>query len=128
MSDYIGASGRTLTIPASASVFGVYNDQDIAVKHFRIPRHYKDLDLSDFDIRINFRSVTGGLGSSMAENVSSDEEYVMFDWTVPDMVFEKAGPVQFVICCRQFNDDDEVVREWNTAIGYGTVLPGIEPR
>lgn len=117
---------RTMTIPAGEEVLGVYNDRDIEVKYFKVPRYYESLDLADFTAKVNFRTPEGVVDSSYAENVQADNEYITFQWTVPYSVCSAIGTA-LVQLCFTLLDEDRVIKEFNTTYWAGKVLPGIEP-
>ena len=122
----VDSEWRTMTIPAGEEILGVYNDRDVEVKHFKVPRYYDEVDLGDFTVRINFRVGNGPVDSSYAEGVSADDEYITFKWTVPARATATAG-VTLVQLCFRLTENNEVVKEYNTTYWSAKVLPGIEP-
>ena len=45
---------RTIIIPSSLQIVGVESDEDVRRLNFQMPKQYGEVDLSEFDIRINF--------------------------------------------------------------------------
>ncbi len=115
-----------MTVPSGENVLGVYNDRDVETKHFRMPRYVDGNDLTDFLIRINYRTAAGETDSALADNVVTKEDEITFDWPISHKVCASAGTVPFSICARLL-DGNEVIKEYNTTYYCGTVLPGIEP-
>lgn len=122
----VDSEWRTMTIPSGEEVLGVYNDRDVEIKYFKVPRYYEEVDLADFTAKVNFRPPGGTVDSSYAENVQADSEYITFQWTVPHKVCSAIGTA-LVQLCFILLDGTEVVKEYNTTYWGGKVLPGIEP-
>ena len=55
----INSDLRTINIPENGYVAGVEGDKDVNVANFKISRWYNELDLSEFDIRINYVNANG---------------------------------------------------------------------
>ena len=47
---------RTVAIPERLKIIGVENDDDVAVRRFRVPAICCGTDLSTFEIRVNFEN------------------------------------------------------------------------
>ena len=45
---------RLITIPSSITNIGVESDDEVKRLPFKVPRYFGDIDLSEFDIRINY--------------------------------------------------------------------------
>lgn len=117
---------RTISVPSGEDILGVYNDCNVEVKHFKMPRFYEGTDLADFTVYINFKPIGSYTDASFAENVEATETEITFNWVIPAKVFNAAGTVPFSVCCKRF---DGTVREqeFNTTTYPGKVLAGIEP-
>lgn len=117
---------RTISVPSGEDILGVYNDCNVEVKHFKMPRFYEGTDLADFTIYVNFKPIGSYVDASFAENVQTTDDEITFDWVIPAKAFNAAGTVPFSVCCKRF---DGTVREqeFNTTTYPGKVLAGIEP-
>lgn len=115
---------RTITVP-SDMVFGVYFDRNVQTIDFEMPRYYHDLDLSDFQIRINY--VTGDFADIylvLDKAVTSTK--IAFTWTVDIGAYvQNGGTVTFNVCLRKL-DNDVLVKEFNTTVHTVRVLEGLE--
>jgi len=47
---------RVITVPSEGVILGVTNDKDVNTVVFRMSRYYKDLDMSEFTIRIYYQN------------------------------------------------------------------------
>lgn len=120
---------RTLSVPPGEEVLGVYNDRDVEVKYFKIPRYFEDIDFSHYTIWINFRPPGNGVVEGvLAENVSLwPDDYLTFEWTVPHKVCSASGTALFQVCMKLMDLEVGIVKEFNSTFFSGKVLPGIEP-
>ena len=107
-------------------VFGVFNDKDVQVIDWEIPRYYHDLDLGDFGARINYiNSSYGNIYLVTDYTVGTDR--ITFSWTVGERAFyDNGGEVTFALCLRKLDSQSNVVKEFNTTIYKVKVLPGLE--
>lgn len=125
---------RTIIMP-DGFFFGVYNDKDVLRVPFIIPRYYKDLDLSEFNIQVNFINSSGYGDVYKVDSVNevfsstssgSEDSFLTFEWILGRSVFVEAGPVYFIVCFRIYDDDGYIVKELNTTIAKASVLTGLE--
>lgn len=116
---------RKVNIPTNY-VLGVYNDKDVLNVPFVLPRYYHGLDLSTFDIKINWQNAAGVKNYTEASDIVVDEDVVNFNWLLGAGVFTKAGSVNFVVCVRKVTDKGLIEREINTTTCSATVLEGLE--
>lgn len=121
----INGNLRTISIP-SGFIFGVYNDTNVLSVPFEMPRYYADNDLSEFQIRINYVSATNIGNIYNVEEPVVEEDKITFEWLTSRGVFLGAGDVKFNVCLRKLDENDEVVKEFNTTLAYGSVLAGLE--
>lgn len=117
---------RTITPPTSTLLLGVYNDKEVLKVPFKMPRYYDDIDLSSFSIQINYINAMRIPNFDEADDVVVEDDYITFNWTTKRSVFLKDGTVQFSVCLRLSDIEGNVSKEFNTTIGYGIVLEGIE--
>ena len=48
---------RTIAIPEDVTFLGVAGDKNVRVLEFTMPSTYGDIDLSDYDIVVNFKNI-----------------------------------------------------------------------
>lgn len=117
---------RTITPPTSTLLLGVYNDKEVLKVPFKMPRYYDDIDLSRFSIQINYINAMRIPNFDEADDIVVEDDHITFNWTTKRSVFLKDGTVQFSVCLRLSDIEGNVTKEFNTTIGYGIVLEGIE--
>lgn len=120
----INGNLRVINVPKDF-IFGVYNDANVLSVPFEMPRYYAGNDLSEFSIRVNYLSATKVGGIYEVENPTVEEDKITFEWLTGRGVFLGDGDVVFNVCLRKF-DGDNVVKEYNTTLGRGSVLAGLE--
>lgn len=107
-------------------VLGVFNDQNVQTVHFKCPRHYNEIDLSTFSIKINYKNARNALDMSLAKNLQVSDDYITFDWATGKTVFTSAGNVTFNICLTKVDTNGDITNEFNTTIYSLKVLEGLE--
>lgn len=116
---------RTIAIPSSF-VLGVYNDKNTQIIPFAMPRYYNDIDLSEFTIRVNFLNAHAEGDIYLVYGQEVGEDTITFDWIVNRPAYAYAGDVSFVVCMRLVDENNIVIKEYNTTISHVPVLQGIE--
>ena len=48
---------RTINIPSDTRLLGVVGDKDVNTLEFEMPRRYKGLDLSEYEIQIRYKNI-----------------------------------------------------------------------
>lgn len=121
---------RRMAIPEAAVTIGVASDDDVKRLYFVVPRHYREIDLSEFDIRINFKNGAGTEDQYPipAANIEVDEDtdQINFSWLLDRSVFEKAGDVKFSICMVKYGAEGIIEKEFNSTPAILKVLEGLE--
>lgn len=122
----IDSNLRIASIPESFKVLGVEHDKDVRVVQFRMPKLYKNIDLSTFTISVNYQNANGIKDRYLVtdKNVSSD--YIEFSWTVGSAATKYKGDTKFIVCMRLTGSDGVIEKEFNTTIATMTVLEGLE--
>lgn len=127
----IDPENRTMTIPESQLLFGVYQDNDVERKRFKCPRYIgdNDIDLSACYIFINYVSARGRPGQTLASDVTFDEEFVTFDWWISSNVMDanKDTDIRFAIQVKKQNEDGEEVHVFSTKPYTGQSFATVEP-
>lgn len=121
----VDLESRQITISDTVENLGVESDDSVRVLHFRVPRQYCEVDLSTFTIRVNYKNTSGAGGSYDISNPVIESDMILFDWIVARQVTVKKGNVLFNVCFREIVDDN-VEREFNTAVATLPVLEGLE--
>ena len=118
----VNPESRTITVPDTEKIFGVFSDGNTERKHFRCPKVVGDgIDLTTLHLYINYQNANGKKYPYLVEDVQADGDYITFSWLIsPDVVSYK-GTVKFVLCAKKGTE-----LEWNTTIAEGTVLEGLE--
>lgn len=123
----INLETREITIPKSISNLGVESDDDVRTLHFKMDRYYDGVDLTNFDIRINYLNALGGGDIYNVETSTTSDDSIQFDWLVGRFALIYKGKVKFNVCMRLLDTDGVTSkREFNTAIASIDVLEGLE--
>lgn len=117
---------RVINIPDSVTNIGVMSDDGVCVLHFQIPQYYGNIDLSTFEIRVNYVNVKGegDVYEVMSREVANSMIY--FDWEVGRNAVAYNGEVNFIVCLKDVDENGNVLRELNTTIATLPALPGLE--
>lgn len=122
----IDPNTRVITVPASLSLFGTESDEKTNRLTFRCPRVVGDnVDLSNFQICINFRNANSEKDQYIVEDMMIDGDEITFSWSLSRKVTKYKGRVSFIVCALNAREGT-IVNEWNTTLAFGTVLEGLE--
>lgn len=121
----VDLESRKIIIPKNVSVLGVEADDETRILHFQIPRHYCDVDLSEFSIQVHYRNANGKPDMYIVTKATIEDELIKFDWIVGRHAFAKKGNVTFSVCLKDLFEGI-VRREFNTTIATLPVLEGLE--
>lgn len=117
---------RIISIPPLGVVLGVEGDKDVNRAKFKMVRYYKGIDLSKFEIRINFANANGDLSYYTVKNPTVTDDTLTFEWLVGYLVTKYKGTVRFVV--RMIITDSstgEVQQAFDTTIGEARSLEGL---
>ena len=118
---------REMTIPKGITNLGVESDDDVLSLKFRIPRYYGNVDLSEFEIRINYLNANGDGDIYNVNNPDILDNIIEFEWVVGRHATSYVGDVNFNVCLRKYSDDGAVIdKEFNTKVSKLPVLEGLE--
>lgn len=118
---------RTIAIPYGQSVIGVFSDENVRRIWFDMPDTCDGTDLSDFQITINYINALNESGRYYVTDAIVADGTITFSWLVSRAVCASDGQVQFVVCLRLFDTDNEtILKEFNTTVTTMNVLIGIE--
>lgn len=120
---------RTMQIPSSITILGVESDDDVNKIPFQMPKEYCGFDLSTFEARINYMN-NAGIGDLYIVDdlaVDGDDPSLMtFTWLVGRNACAYKGNTQFIVCLKKFDENDNVIQEFNTTVYSLPVLQGLE--
>lgn len=125
---HIDLATRQVVIPESEKLFGVESDDAVEVKHIVIDGRYTDAgkDISELSWRVNFRNANGDKNIFPVTKVTAGDDSVEFDWIIRRSVVAYKGSIDFVVCAFGKDSDGKLTPEWNSTLGHGDVLEGLE--
>lgn len=125
---HVDVNTRQITIPESQKLFGVESDADVEVKHIVIDGRYADgnRDLSKLAWRVVYRNAKKGSGYYLIPSVVANKNSIEMDWLIKRSVVAYKGTVDFILCAFATTSSGEVTPEWNSTLGQGIVLKGLE--
>lgn len=117
---------RTITIPSGLQTVGVESDEDVRRLNFQMPKQYGEVDLSKFNIRINFLNAnnSGDVYAVTDKAVSGDN--ITFSWLVGRNALAYRGNIRFIVCLKKTDAEGVVQQEFNTTVATLSVLEGLE--
>lgn len=121
----VDLESRLITIPKNVSILGVEADDETRILHFHVPRYYCNIDLSEFEIRVNYKNANGEPDMYIVTSTAVDDDLIKFDWVVGRHAFAKKGNVKFSVCLKDLFEG-VVRREFNTTPATLPVLEGLE--
>ena len=125
---HIDLKTRQVVIPENELLFGVESDDAVEVKHIVIDGRYDDngKDLSALSWRVNFRNANGDKNAFPVTKVTAGDNTIEFDWLIRRSVVAYKGTVDFVVCAFGTDSDGNTTPEWNSTLGHGQALEGLE--
>lgn len=115
---------RTITVPPEGVVLGVTGDKDVNRINFKMVRFYDGLDLSTFQIRINYVNANGDANYYQVTDTIVEDDSILFTWLVSSDAAAYKGTVSFA--ARLYTVEDTNVKEsFNSTIATAEVLEGI---
>ena len=121
----VDLNSRVIVIPKTVTNIGVESDGDVRLLHFRLPRHYCEVDLSEFEINVNYTNAQGGGDVYEVKNPVISDDLITFDWLVGRNAVAYKGNVTFSLCLKDVVDE-VIIREFNTTTATLPVLEGLE--
>lgn len=117
---------RTITIPSNIQNVGVESDSDVRRLCFQMPKQYGEVDLSAFDVRVNYLNANkeGDVYVVTDKEVSGD--HMTFSWLLGRNAMAYKGTIRFIVCLKKIDEDGIVQQEFNTTVAQLTVLEGLE--
>lgn len=115
---------RVVSVPALGVVLGVEGDKLTNRVSFRMPRYYKEQDLSGFGVRINYANANGDVSYAEAEDVSATSDEITFSWDVDEPAVRYQGDVSFVVRMTKVSGTT-VTQAFDTTVGTAKCLTGL---
>lgn len=118
---------RAVKMPAG-EVIGVYHDKDVNRLTFEVPAAYKGIDLTEYQISINYVNEEEQKDVYFIENytLSDDASIITFDWLVGATACTVPGNVGFTVCFKKLDREGNIINEINTKLTRMKVLEGCE--
>lgn len=117
---------REIEVPLTYQLLGVESDEKVERIEFQCPRIVGDnIDLSELQIRINFRNANQETDQYIVEDVTTDGENITFSWLLSRKATAYKGTVSFIVCAVKISGDS-ITNEWNTTLAESEVLEGLE--
>lgn len=125
---HVNIDTREITVPQSQQLFGVESDADVEIKHIVIDGRYADgnRDLSKLAWRVIYRNANKETSYYLIPSVIANENSIEMDWLIKRSVVAYKGTVDFILCAFATTSSGEVTPEWNSTLGQGIVLEGLE--
>ena len=117
---------RTITVPSGLQTVGVESDEDVRRLNFQMPKQYHEVDLSEFNIRINFMNANNGGDSYAVTDKQVSGDNITFSWLVGRNALAYRGNIRFIVCLKKADAEGVVQQEFNTTLAQLTVLEGLE--
>lgn len=117
---------RTITIPSGLQTVGVESDEDVRRLNFQMPKQYGEVDLSEFNIRINFMNANNSGDVYVVTDKAISGDNITFSWLVGRNALSYRGSIRFIVCLKKADAEGVVQQEFNTTIAQLTVLEGLE--
>ena len=118
---------RKINIPSSITTLGVEHDDDVKRLHFRMPKMYGDVDMSTFNIRINYMNAANEGDIYVVTDKNVEDDIITFSWRVGPHALAAKGDVNFIACFKGVDPTDtDNLRELNTTVATLPVLEGLE--
>lgn len=114
------------TIAISSGVIGVESDEDVRRLHFQMPKQYGEVDLSEFDVRINYVNANGDGDVYAVTDKEISGDNITFSWLAGRNVLAHKGNIRFIVCLKKTDAEGVVQQEFNTTVAQLTVLEGLE--
>ena len=90
---------REIYVDPIYQILGVESDEKAERILFRCPKIVGDnLDLTQYQIRINYQNANGQKGQYLVDDVTVDDDDIIFSWLLHRPVTAYQGNVRFIVC------------------------------
>ena len=122
----IDGETRIISVPTEYKELGVESDEKVTRVKFQCPKIVGDnIDLTEYNLYINYRNAGNKLNSYLVEDVTVTGDTINFSWLLSRHVTENPGTISYIVCAKK-SDDTGVINEWNTKVATGIVGIGLE--
>lgn len=122
----IDGETRIISVPNKYKELGVESDEKVTRVKFQCPKIVGDnIDLTEYNLYINYRNAGNKLNSYLVEDVTVTGDVINFSWLLSRHVTESPGAISYIVCAKK-SDNTGVINEWNTKVATGTVGVGLE--
>ena len=122
----IDGETRIISVPTEYKELGVESDEKVTRVKFQCPKIVGDnIDLTEYNLYINYRNADNKLNSYLVEDVTVTDDTINFSWLLSRHVTESPGTISYIVCAKK-SDYTGVINEWNTKVATGTVGVGLE--
>ena len=122
----IDGETRIISVPTEYKELGVESDEKVTRVKFQCPKIVGDnIDLTEYNLYINYRNAGNKLNSYLVEDVTITGDTINFSWLLSRHVTESPGTISYIVCAKK-SDDTGVINEWNTKVATGIVGIGLE--
>ena len=122
----IDGETRIISVPTEYKELGVESDEKVTRVKFQCPKIVgHNIDLTEYNLYINYRNAGNKLNSYLVEDVTITGDTINFSWLLSRHVTESPGTISYIVCAKK-SDDTGVINEWNTKVATGIVGIGLE--
>lgn len=102
----IDTNARTIKVPEAFRKNGIAVQGDMAAEtlYFKVPRYFDAMDLNNTSIYIQWQytnsqnnNVEKGISHEWVRDIESEDDYLIFGWTLGGRITEEAGNLQFSV-------------------------------
>ena len=112
-------SNRFITVPEELKRIAVQFDNNMETVTFDCPRYWDGIDMSKMKVYINYLTKSNVRGMYWAEKVtvdSQDDTIMHFDWLITRNVTLVKGPISFLVCIRDVDEEGNESNHWNSEL------------
>lgn len=117
---------RTVSIPNKGRIAGVRKDRDVNKVIFCVPRIYKGTDLSEFNIRVNYKNANNAVNYSTITEKQVSENEILFAWLLTYDVTQYKGNVEFSVDMFTTEHGGTILQDFHSTIAIMKVLDGMD--
>ena len=112
-------SNRFITVPEELKRIAVQFDNNMETVTFDCPRYWDGIDMSKMKVYINYLTKSNVRGMYWAEKVTvdpQDDTIMHFDWSITRNVTLVKGPISFLVCIRDVDEEGNESNHWNSEL------------
>ena len=112
-------SNRFITVPEELRRIAVQFDNNMETVTFDCPRYWDGIDMSKMKVYINYLTKSNVRGMYLAEKVTvdpQDDTIMHFDWLITRNVTLVKGPISFLVCIRDVDEEGNESNHWNSEL------------